>query len=97
MFGEDRITIHPTDPADRAEFAGKLPVWQRMASLLRSGPLSLAAVAEELGEKEDTVKKTVLRSEKRSDGLFTRIKGLTDAQKLTLKMMGAVEQTSHND
>jgi hypothetical protein len=54
-----------------AELAASLPLWQRIRSELRRGPQTIAAVAEELGVKVDSVEKALNR---RTD-TFTRITG----------------------
>lgn len=71
-FGSDRTTVSRVDVAD-TELADRLPVAQRMASLLaREGALTMAAIAADLDVPVDTVVKTA----KRHDGKrFTKVAG----------------------
>ena len=57
-----------------------LPMWQRMKDALRSGPPTLASLAEELGAKVDTVEKTV----KRKSEMFTRVSGEDGIRRIAL-------------
>ena len=43
------------------ELADKLPLWQRLKTVLSGGPQTLAALAERLGSKVDTIDKTARR------------------------------------
>lgn len=52
-FGTDQTTFEPVHVADVQDLAERLPLWQRMAHLLRGGSLPIAAIADELGEKVD--------------------------------------------
>jgi len=74
-FSDGRIGITSTDLADSEQFAPGLPLWQRMKRALAHGPLPLAALAEELDAKPDSLKKIVDRSKSRPDPMFTRIVG----------------------
>jgi hypothetical protein len=73
-----RSEIRPSDLAESDDFAHKLPLWQRIKGALAHGPPTLAALAEELGEKPDSLKKVVDRSQKRPDPMFTRVPGGAD-------------------
>lgn len=68
-FGADRVEVRLTDPAAHQDFAGAVPLWQRLRSALRAGPLTLDALADETEAKRESVKKAVLRSPR----LFTRL------------------------
>jgi hypothetical protein len=70
-FDADATRIHRVNVADVNELAESLPVWQRMKHGLTHGPKTLAALAEELGEKLDTLDRTV----RRKSGLFVRVPG----------------------
>jgi hypothetical protein len=53
-------------------FAAKLPVWQRMAHHLRTGPATAAALATALGAPVKSIEKAVFRGQNR---MFTRVPG----------------------
>jgi hypothetical protein len=72
QFQPDRTQVKRVDVADVADLAPRLSLSQRMAHLLRGGALTIAAIAEELDEKVDSVTKAA----KRGDGkLFIRVPG----------------------
>ncbi len=58
--GKD-VSIKPTDVMDYSELAEKTSVNQRMVGLLKQGALTIPEIAEELGEKADTVSKNIRR------------------------------------
>lgn len=70
-FAEGRTTITRVDLATVEEFAGQLPVWQRMVSALRAGALTPADLAREIDAKQDTVE----RKARAHPRLFTRFTG----------------------
>ncbi len=61
MFGDDRTTFRRSDVADSPDLAGHLSVRERMRSLLRRGPMTLEAIAENIEAELDTVKRTQRR------------------------------------
>jgi len=79
-FSPDRIAVDKVDAASVDELVDSLPMWQRMKDALRSGPKTLAALAEELETKVDTVKKTV----QRKGGLFTRVPSADGTPRIAL-------------
>jgi hypothetical protein len=83
-FGEDQIEIRPTDLTDSEQFAPTLPLWQRMKGQLSPGPMTLEALAEEIGAKPDSVKKVVDRSQHRKDPMFTRVVGADGQTRISL-------------
>lgn len=71
-FTGDTIGVRSVDLATIEGLADKLPMAARMAAALRSGPLTIAQLADELDAKADTIEKTLRR------GLgtkFTRLEG----------------------
>ncbi len=80
-FQAGRIAISQADLADSEDFAAAIPTWQRMKSALRGGPLTLAALADEIDAKQDTLKKTIDRSKGR---LFTRVSGADGVTRIAL-------------
>jgi hypothetical protein len=83
-FGDGRIGISPTDLAQSDDFAASLQLWQRMKGQLSPGPMTLEALADELGAKPDSVKKVVDRSLKRKDPMFTRVVGADGQTRISL-------------
>jgi hypothetical protein len=80
-FDADRTCIRRTDLAGSQDLAGTLPMWQRMREVLRGGAMTMAALAEELDTKPDTIKKAA----KRGDGrLFTRVVGTDGVARIGL-------------
>jgi len=71
-FSEERTTFKRTDVADTPELAAKLTVCQRMKHLLRRGPMTPEAIAEEIEQSPETVSRTVRRYKGK---LFTVIEG----------------------
>jgi hypothetical protein len=71
-FEGEQTTFERTDLGDVQELAGSLPKWQRVASILRAGPQTVAALANELGEagKVDALDRYI----RRYDRLFTKVK-----------------------
>ena len=47
-FAGDRVYFTRTDVASMDAFVDSLPVWQRIRSVVRTGPQTLAAIASEL-------------------------------------------------
>jgi len=68
-FSPQGTAIVPVDLAEDDQLASKLPVSSRMQRLLTRGPLTLSEIANELGEKVDTVTKAATRNK----ATFTRI------------------------
>jgi hypothetical protein len=66
QFGPAGTTVAATDIAEDDQLATKLPVSARIAHLLKSGPQTIARLAEELGAKVDTVEKSLRRGEGKS-------------------------------
>jgi len=60
-FGADRTTVRRVDLGDTPDLAAHLSVKQRMAAALRTGPLSPAELAEEVGTRPNTVRVTARR------------------------------------
>jgi hypothetical protein len=61
-FGETQTTVTERDVADQADdLAARLSVPQRMRAILKRGPLTVAALAEELGVPENTITVNVSR------------------------------------
>lgn len=71
-FTDERVTFTLTDAASVDDFAQRLPLWQRVRGTLRGGPLTLAAIADELEAQVGSVEKAVRRGEGK---VFTRVTG----------------------
>jgi hypothetical protein len=76
-----RTSVRRIDLADVDEMATKLPLWQRMAHALRGGPMTIAALAEELEAKVKTIEKAVERSKGRT---FARAPGADGVSRIRL-------------
>lgn len=62
-FTGDSTTVRRVDPASVPELAAGLSTYQRVAGLLRTGPLTVAEILDELdGVKPDTARKTIRRA-----------------------------------
>ncbi|MCX6539155.1 MAG: AAA family ATPase [Acidobacteria bacterium] len=79
-FRGDRISIQPSNLTESEDFAGKLPLWQRMRGTLTSGPMTLTAMSTELDAKVETIERTVRRCSK----LFTRQPGADGVTRIHL-------------
>jgi hypothetical protein len=78
-FTADRIAVRNVDLATVDGLADKLPLATRMIHALKRGPMTYAALAEELGAKIDSVIKASNRSE-----AFTRVSGENGVYRLAL-------------
>jgi hypothetical protein len=72
QFRADGTVITAADLADDEQLATKLPVGARISHLLKSGPQTIARIADVLDAKVDTVEKALKRGENKR---FTRITG----------------------
>jgi hypothetical protein len=63
-FAGDRIAFGEANLATTDGMEGKLSAKQRIRHLVRTGPLTVAAIADELELKEDTVIKALKRNDK---------------------------------
>ena len=80
-FAQDRVTFARGDIATVDELAGELPLWQRIRSVVRTGPLTLATIASELGtDKVDSIDRTV----RRHKNLFTKVQGADGVTRVAL-------------
>lgn len=79
-FVGDRVHVRRTDLTASPDFADRLPLWQRMRALLKTGPMTLASMAGELGAKVDTVERTA----RRHDRLFVRAPGVDGITRIAL-------------
>jgi hypothetical protein len=70
-FDAGRVTFTPTDLAQTAELVTDLPLWQRIRETVRRQPLTVAAIAEQLDAKADSVDRIV----RRHKTVFTRVPG----------------------
>jgi hypothetical protein len=80
-FSGDRVTFTPTDLAASEELAAKLPLWQRITRVVRSGPQTLATIAEELDyDNVDSLERIVRKHKER----FTRVTGSDGIHRIAL-------------
>lgn len=87
-FKDNRTEVSRTNLADVEDLAGNLPLWQRIAHLLKAGggmPRTLAEIAESLDAKVDTVKKAVSPSRARGgQSMFTSVPGSDGITRIAL-------------
>ena len=67
-FDATTTRVDRFDVASSEELSAVLPVWQRIKALVAHRPLSVEELATELGEKTDTIGRTI----RRMDGVFAR-------------------------
>jgi hypothetical protein len=60
-FSNDRTTFRRIDLANVPDLAVRMSIMQRVNSLLRSGPKTRAEIAEHIGGKPDSIKKSIDR------------------------------------
>jgi len=60
-FEADRTTFSRVNLADVSDLASKLSTYERLTAALKHGPKTVAALADELDAKPDTVEKTLRR------------------------------------
>ena len=80
-FGDERTTLQRVDLADVDELASNLPIWQRMKRALQCGPMTLVALADEMGATDDTRDKLVAtmdREARRKKGVFVKLTDTPD-------------------
>jgi hypothetical protein len=71
-FDADRVYFTNVDATTIDEVADKLPLWQRIRGVVRSGPQTLASIAAELNHDNVESLDRVVRKHK---DLFTKISG----------------------
>jgi hypothetical protein len=80
-FDEERTLVRRSNLADSDDFAAQLPLTQRIRHLLRGGAKTIAAIAEELDAKPNSVTQTVKRGKGK---LFTLILSPDGVQRIGL-------------
>jgi len=84
-FGTERTYVSTVDLAKVDDLAPGLRLWYRVKVALQDGPpRSIADLAEELGEKVDSLDKAIKRKSVGKDALFTRVPGSDGAPKIAL-------------
>jgi hypothetical protein len=79
-FTATGTAITPADLVDDEQLASKLPVGARMMHLLKTGPLTIAEIADALSAKEGTVTKAVNRGR-----AFVRVPSTDGIARIALK------------
>lgn len=79
-FDPTAVHVRKTDPAAMETVAGSVPLWQRIKSAVSRGPLSFAELAEETGQKEGSIRKSVERATR----TFRVIEGANGLKKVAL-------------
>jgi hypothetical protein len=84
-FAEDRTIVTRVNLANVEDLAGQLPLWQRVAHLIRAGggqPLTLGQIAEALDAKPDSVKRAV--SPQRKGSMFVQVPATDGVARIAL-------------
>ncbi len=86
-FDDERTRVARVNVADVEELAPRLPLWQRIAHLLRTGPaLTAEAIADELGAKVDSVKKAISPRRASGSSMFVTLPcALGEAPRIALR------------
>ena len=61
QFGPGSTTITPGDLSEASDLSAGMALRQRIAAALKGGPLTIVAIADELGAKRDSVEKALRR------------------------------------
>jgi hypothetical protein len=87
-FTDDRTVVTRTNLADVEDLAGELPLWQRIAHLIKAGggvPRTIQDIADELDAKVDSVKKaTSPRRAKSGKSMFVQVPGVDGVPRIAL-------------
>lgn len=80
-FDADCVRFQRVDPGSIDEIAESLPLWQRIRSVVRSGPQTLASIAAEIGhDKVETVDRIV----RKHKNLFQKVAGQDGITRISL-------------
>jgi hypothetical protein len=79
-FDADRTHVRRVDLTTVDDLSASLPLRQRIQTAVRHTPMTIASLAEELGAKVDTIKKTVDRYPR----LFSKISGTDGINRIAL-------------
>ena len=71
-FDGDRVSFRNTDIGAVDDFASSLPLWQRIVTVLKAGPQTLASIASELGHENVESLDRIVRKHKQ---LFQKVSG----------------------
>ena len=82
-FDAERTYVRRADLTDVPDLAVDLPTWQRMRKALNHGPLTAAALAEQLNVKVETVER-VARGKGKARNLFTKASGTDGVTRIAL-------------
>jgi hypothetical protein len=68
-FEHGRVLFTPTDLGNTTDLVTELPLWRRIKDTVKRQPLTLAAIADQLDAKTDSVERII----RRHKGVFTRV------------------------
>ena len=80
-FEADRVVFVPIDATTIDEVASELPLWQRIRAVVRTGPMTLATIASEVGHDNVATIDRVVRKYKR---LFTKVSSADGVTRVAL-------------
>jgi hypothetical protein len=87
-FSDDRTAVTRVNLADVEDLAGQLPLWQRIAHLIKAGggsPRTIAELAEKLDAKVDSVKRAVSPTRARGGkSIFAQVPGTDGLVRIAL-------------
>lgn len=84
-YGIERTFVSTIDLAKVDDLAPGLRLWYRVKVALQEGPArTVAELAEQLGEKIDSIDKAIKRKSSGKDAIFTRISGSDGITKVAL-------------
>jgi hypothetical protein len=88
-FTDESTVVSRVNLADVEDLAGQLPLWQRVAHLIKAGagaPRTIEEIAEELDAKVDSVKKAVSRNRTKNGkpSMFAHIPGTDGVTRIAL-------------
>jgi hypothetical protein len=79
-FEQGHVTFTPADLRDTADLVTELPLWRRIRDTVKRQPLTLVAIADELGAKTDSVERII----RRHKAVFTRVPNADGVPRIAL-------------
>ena len=80
IIADTTLSEAPASSSRVQDLSAELPLWKRIQNAVKRGPLTLAALADDLSAKVDSVEKAV----KRRANIFTKVDGADGVQRVAL-------------
>jgi hypothetical protein len=80
-FSEDHVSLEQTDIAEVPDLAESLPLWQRIKTVVKAGPQTLATIARELNHDNVESIDRIVRKHKK---VFTKVSGSDGITRIAL-------------